>query len=116
MKKSRDNLKKQLMLQMEETVDRILDWGEDHPTFTLTELEDFLLGLRKEIGISIAEDLIDQLTGKQLISAPVCEDCGQSMVYKGQDSKGVESRLGNVSLKRGRYSCPHCKSGIFPPG
>jgi hypothetical protein len=37
MKRSRDQLKKELMEKLEEAVERVLDWQEKNSTFTLTD-------------------------------------------------------------------------------
>ena len=116
MKKSREQLRTDLMGKFERALERVLDWQEAHPKLTLTELEDFVLGLREEVGGEIAEAVLGQLDSKQVAEVLRCETCGRSMVYKGQEGKYVETRLGGLTIQRGRYWCAHCEKGIFPPG
>jgi hypothetical protein len=116
MKNSRDQLKVELVKRLEGVIDRVLDWQEEHPTFTLTELEDFVLALRREMGGEIAEALIGHLGGEVLIEGLRCEQCGGQMVYKGLEAKHVETRAGGIEIERGRYWCSACQAGIFPPG
>jgi DNA-directed RNA polymerase subunit RPC12/RpoP len=116
MKKSREQLKTELMGKFEEALDRVFDWQEAHPKLTLTEIEDFVLGLREEMGEEVAEAVLGQLDSKQVSEVLRCETCGRQMVYKGQESKYVETRLGGLEIQRGRYWCPYCERGIFPPG
>jgi len=116
MKKSREQLKAELMEKMEAGLEKVLDWQEAHRKFTLTELEEFVLGLRGEMGEEIAEAVLGQLESKQVAEVLRCELCGKKMVYKGQEEKYIETRLGGIRIERGRYWCPECETGIFPPG
>jgi DNA-directed RNA polymerase subunit RPC12/RpoP len=116
MKKSRGQIKVELMGKLENALERVLDWQEDHVSFTLTELEDFVLGLREEMGADIAEAVVGQLESKQVADVLGCPTCGGKMVYKGQEEKYIETRLGGLEIERGRYWCPRCEQGIFPPG
>ncbi len=116
MKKTRDQLKKELVEKFEEAVECVLDWQEKHRTFTLTELEEFVLGLRQEMGEEIAEATLGQMDSKVIIEGVQCEECGNRMIYKGQEAKRVETRIGSLAIERGRYWCPTCQTGVFPPG
>lgn len=116
MKQSRNQLKQGLMEQMEAAIDQLLDWQEAHPTLTMTELEDFVLKLWHELGQEMAQRVLGQMDSQAVLNGLRCEDCGEAMVYKGQSEKHVETRLGGLALERGRYWCPHCKGGVFPPG
>jgi DNA-directed RNA polymerase subunit RPC12/RpoP len=116
MKKNRQQLKAELMGKFGEALDRVLDWQEAHPKLTLTEIEDFVLGLREEMGEEVAEAVLGQLDSQHVAEVLRCETCGRRMVYKGHESKYVETRLGGLDIQRGRYWCPQCEKGIFPPG
>ena len=116
MKKTREQLKTELRAQLEEAIERVLDWQEAHPRFTLTELEDFVLALRREMGEEIAGALVGQLGSKVVVEGVACEQCGTLMVYKGVGEKRIESRAGGLKVERGRYWCPDCQAGLFPPG
>jgi hypothetical protein len=116
MKKTREQLKKELKAQLEEAIERVLDWQEAHSTFTLTELEDFVLTLRREMGGEIAEAMIGQLGSKVIPEGLHCEACDSPMTYKGQEAKRVETQIGSLAVERGRYWCPTCQVGVFPPG
>jgi hypothetical protein len=116
MKTRREQLKTELMGKLEQAVERVLDWQEAHPSFTLTELEDFVLGLRREVGEGVAAMLLGQLGSKAIAEGVRCEGCGGRMRYKGQEGKYVTTRVGEIEIERGRYWCPECHKGIFPPG
>ena len=116
MRQSRDQVKKELMEKLEKAIERVLDWQEKHATFTMTELEEFVLGLRQELGEEIAEATLGQLGSKVISEGLQCEVCGSPMLYKGQEAKRVETRIGSLAVERGRYWCPTCQAGLFPPG
>lgn len=116
MKKSQEQLKAALVREMEEAIERVLAWQEAHETFTVTELEDFILAMRGEWGTDVAELLTGQLESKQTAARLCCETCGEPLQYKGQSTKQVESRVGGLRVERGRYWCQTCQEGIFPPG
>lgn len=50
------------------------------------------------------------------VTAPVCEECGQAMTYKGRPRRGVGHKEGEVRLERAYYHCEACASTLFPPG
>lgn len=116
MKKTRGQLKAELMKGFEKRLDEALDWQEGRATFGLTELEDYLLGVGEEVQEVMAEGLLGQVESKQPSEAPCCERCGQGMEYKGQKQKWVVTRLGEIRVNRSYYWCPGCRRGTFPPG
>lgn len=116
MKKSREQLEAALVKEMEEAIERVLAWQGAHETFTVTELEDFILEIRGEWGTEVAELLVGQLESKQTAARLRCETCGEPLQYKGQTAKHVESRVGGLRVERGRYWCKTCQEGLFPPG
>jgi uncharacterized protein with PIN domain len=116
MKASREEKKARLMVQLEKAAEELLDWEEQNPRPTLTQLEDIVLMLRKQIGEEMAEEVIERMEAKAMAPGPRCPKCGKEMRYKGQREKDVESRAGELTLERGYYACPDCDEGFFPPG
>jgi DNA-directed RNA polymerase subunit RPC12/RpoP len=116
MNKTHDQLKRELMRKLEGAAERVLDWEEKHATFTLTELEEFVLGLRLGIGEDVAEMMLGQMGSKEIVEGVRCEHCGGEMIYKGQEERHAETRIGGIEVTRGRYWCPQCQRGVFPPG
>ena len=116
MKPSREEKKARLMARLEKAADELLDWEEQNPKPTLTQLEDIVLLVRKEMGEEMAAEIIGRMEAKAVVPGPRCPQCGKEMHYKGQREKDVESRAGGVSLERGYYTCPECEEGFFPPG
>ena len=116
MKLSREALKAKLLAETAVTIDQLLDWNERHPQPTLTDLEEIVLKLRKQIGERMAQALLTEQAEYQAVERPTCPSCGQPLVNKGYRPNQIESRAGSVSTKRLYYYCPACQRGIFPPG
>lgn len=97
-------------------IQELLDWDEGQPQPNLTQIEDAVLAVRARLGQAMAETVLAGQEAQQPVEAPTCPQCGEAMRGKGQKSKAVESRLGELKAKRGYYYCAHCQSGLFPPG
>ena len=116
MKRTREQKKADLMSKAEGLIDRLLDWEEQTDRPDLSQIEDLVLQLRKELGTEMAEALLDGQDERTPVPGPACPQCGQEMHYKGQRKKCVESRAGRLEVKRGYYACSPCGEAIFPPG
>jgi len=116
MKRSRSQKKATLMAKAEELIEQLLNWDENTPRPTLTQIEDIILEMRKAMGEEMAEVVLEGQEQKAPVPEPACPACGKAMRYKGQRENQVESRLGAIDLERGYYTCPECGQGIFPPG
>jgi hypothetical protein len=57
---SREEKKARLMARLEKAADELLDWEEQNRKPTLTQLEDIVLALRKQIG----EEMAEEVTGR----------------------------------------------------
>jgi hypothetical protein len=113
---NREERKKRLMARLEKAVDELLEWEEQNPKPTLTQLEDIVLAMRKEMGVEMVDEIVGRMEAKAPAPGPKCPKCGKEMQYKGQREKVVESRAGGVQVERGYYSCSECEQGTFPPG
>jgi len=116
MKRRRDELRAALLADAEEVIDELLDWHEGTEAPTLAEIEEVILGLRKQLGERMAQVVIEDQEAVHPVVGPVCATCGREMHYKGQKSVWVEGRIGAADLRRAYYYCDHCRSGLFPPG
>ena len=114
MKLSREELKAKLLAETEQAIDQLLDWNERHQKPTLTEIEDVVLKLRKQVGERMANALLTE-QARQRNETPTCSSCGRLMENKGYRKNHIESRAGSVNAKRIYYYCPDCKTGTFPP-
>lgn len=116
MKRSREEKRARLEAKAGKVIDEYLEWEEKHPQPNLTEMEDIILKLRKELGKEMAQILLEEQVARAPVPGPKCPQCGEEMRYKGQKGNHVESRVGELEMERGHYYCPKCKESIFPPG
>ena len=116
MRRSRKEMKAELLARAEARIDELLDWAEGNLAPTLTDIEEVVLQLRKEFGRELAQAVIDEQYSVQPVPGPICLRCGKEMHVKGGKGKSIESRLGLVEMKRQYYYCEHCRQGSFPPG
>lgn len=116
MKDTREEKKKELMAEAESMIDELLEWEEGATTPTLTEIEDVILKLRKQMGQRMAEKVLQDQEAQVPVPGPACPRCRQEMRYRGRKERELESRLGAIELERGYYYCDSCKEGFFPPG
>lgn len=115
MKRNRSELKAALLEQAETNIEEFLDWLEQSPAPTLTQIEDAVLQFRKEVGRAAAEMAIHAQDTVTVAPGPPCPKCGNEMRSKAQKTKQVTSRVGDLGLKRSHYYCPQCRRGFFPP-
>ena len=84
MKLSRDELKAKMLAEFELAVDRLLDWNEQTPTPTLTEIEDAVLKMRKRNGGASS-----QCHHRQSRRGPGGSDRGLPNVWASDAAQGV---------------------------
>lgn len=116
MKRTREQLRARLIARAEDMVDGLLDWMEDTPEPTLTQIEEAVLDLRQKLSAEMAQEVIEGQEAKQPALVPGCPKCGQEMRYKGQKEVSPQSWVGAVRFERGHYYCAQCKVGFFPLG
>lgn len=115
MKQSREEKKVRLQAKAEQVIEELLEWEESNPKPNLTEIEEIILKLRKELGKEMAQMVLEEQEARAPAPGPRCPKCGEEMRYKGQKENHVESRVGALELERGYYRCPVCKESVFPP-
>jgi hypothetical protein len=116
MKRSQQEKKELLNRKAAELIEQLLEWEDGNPRPTLTQIEDEILHLRKELGKEMAKLVLEEQGTKAQVPGPDCPRCGEEMRYKGQKRDRVESRIGALEIERGYYYCPECRTGLFPPG
>lgn len=112
---TREQLRQQLEGKAKEAIEEMLDWSEQTPAPTLTQVEDKVLEVRQRLGVELAQTLLGGQEATQPAVEGKCRRCGGELRYKGRKDRVVESRLGALKLQRGYYYCPRCQGGVFPP-
>jgi hypothetical protein len=115
MKRSREQLKAELLSEAEEVIDELLEWHESTEGPTLTEIEDVVLKLRKRFGKRMAKVVVGDQEAVHPVPGPLCPTCGREMHYKDMKTVTVEGRTGENRIERAYYYCDRCRSGLFPP-
>jgi uncharacterized protein with PIN domain len=109
-------LKAELQVEAERLIEALLSWTEQTEAPDLAAIEEQVLKLRQQFGEKLAEAAVD----RQATAAPLmvrCPQCGRPMHQKKKrQRRRVESRVGEVPLKRAYDYCDHCRVGLFPSG
>lgn len=116
MKKSRGELKAELMKAAEITIDKLLAWKEESEQPKLKQIEEIVLELRQQLSEKMTAAVLDSQEAVRPVPGPVCHSCHQEMRYKGMYAKTVSSWVGEIKLERAYFYCDRCKRGLFPPG
>ena len=115
MKRSREQMKAQLLAEAEVVIDELLDWNERTPAPSLSQLEETVLALRKQLSQRMTEIALGDQEAVRPVPGPMCPSCGREMHYKGMKEVTVESQVGMLKLERAYYYCSPCRQGLFPP-
>ncbi len=115
MRKTRAEIKAELLAQYAGMLDEVLSQGETKAGLTLTDIEEMALRTRAEVGEHVTAALLE-MQGEPSVPGPRCPSCGQEMRYKGQKHRYLRTRSGEVEMERAYYYCPTCRRGHFPPG
>ena len=116
MKRTREQIKAELMKKAEQEIDRLLEWEEKADKPTLTQFENQVLMTRKVLSEAMLEGVMAGQERRQPAEPVVCPKCGQATENKGLRTKEVETRAGTLRLRRQYHYCAHCHAGFFPPG
>lgn len=116
MKKSREEVERELRAKAEEAIARTLEWYEKNEAPTLSEIEREVLKMRQILSEEMTRILIQGQATVHPETKPYCQGCGKELREKGTKPKTIECLIGQVKLERGYYHCSTCKTGIFPPG
>jgi hypothetical protein len=107
--------------QAEETFMDLRGWRELHPQATLQEIEQELDRRLEQLRARMLADLAVASKAADLQRAPAerpcCPECGVPLQDQGVHRRTLVT-MGNqaVDLRRDYGTCPHCGSGLFPPG
>ena len=115
MSPTRAELRKKLLAEAEQAIDELLDWTDRTPRPNLTQIENAVLKLRKQMGEQAAQTVLEAQDAERPVPGPLCPTCQREMHYKDTKTQTVESRVGHLRIGRGYYYCEHCQQSLFPP-
>src|SRR5215203_423385 len=114
-KPSREEQEKAEFLRSAEAMyERLQKWRSQNLEASFDEIADQVTPQRRELMGVLLKQLAEKADEK--VQAPLCEQCGREMVYKGTPQRGVVHSEGESGLERAYYHCADCESGLFPPG
>ena len=116
MKRTRAQIKAEMMKRVEKEIDELLDWREGSAPPNLSQFEEEILQARKGISQAMMEGMLSGEESQGPVEAPACPQCHVRMENKGKRDKVIETRLGTLRMRREYYACPECGAGFFPPG
>jgi hypothetical protein len=104
----------------EEVLTGFRAWREQHPTASLSEIEDDLDRRLHRMRARLLEDAARRSAAADLgrpADRPRCPTCGERMRADGREVRRLTTTGDEVlTLRRARARCPACGSGLFPPG
>lgn len=115
MKRSRAQMKAELLAQAEEVIDDLLDWHEGAEAPTLAQIEEVVVALRKRVSEGMANAVVEDQEAMRPVPGPLCPECGEEMHYKGMKEVTVEGQSGTIEVLRAYFYCDRYRRGLFPP-
>lgn len=116
MKKSRAQMKVELMQQAEGIIDELLDWQEANEQPDFSQIETKVLELREKLSVKMTGVTLEGQAAVRPVPGPSCPGCQGEMRYKDMKDNSLSSWVGQVVYRRAYYYCDRCKRGLFPPG
>jgi uncharacterized protein with PIN domain len=115
MSPTRAEIRAKLLAEAEQAIDELLDWTDQTPRPNLTQIENAVLKMRRQLSEQAAQAVIESQGAHRPVPGPLCPACQREMHYKDTKAQTVESRVGQVCIDRGYYYCEHCRQSVFPP-
>lgn len=111
-----DDLKDQLMSEIEGTIAKMLAECPAADQITLSDMERLVSQAGREIQNQVLQRLVETKQAREEKDRPACPQCQQPMTYKGQQRRRVVTEDGEIEVERAYYYCATCREGLFPPG
>ena len=77
------------------------------------EMEEIVVEVGERVQQAMLAAMAEQ---RQPSGAANCPKCGAQMRSKGLKKRQLKSSVGKVRFERERWTCPTCKTSLFPPG
>lgn len=102
----------------EEVMTGMREWRVQHPTATLSEIEDALDERLSGMRARMLEDLALKSARRDLAGTEVgCPECGEKMESRGKRERKLKTHHNQeIKLSRAYGVCPKCGASFFPPG
>jgi len=110
-----DELKRELLEEVEAIIDRLLANKKPAEEITLMDIEQVVLAAGRQFQAMLTERLAERREAVREVVTE-CPTCGGKLRHKGYRSRQVVTETGEVTIKRVYYYCEHCRKGFFPPG
>ena len=101
-----------IVRQFEQRVNEFLEFSESHPEASFGDLEAEAARLSRDCFASALQYSIE--AQRERIEREWRCECGESPVYKGDQSRGQESYVGRIEVHRAYYYCSACGKGSYP--
>jgi hypothetical protein len=88
-------------------------WRAKHLDASFDEIADQVTPRRRMLMGRLLKPLASE--ADERIEAPLCEQCGEGMRYRGTPEREIGHREGDVDLERAYYFCDSWERGLFPP-
>jgi hypothetical protein len=111
--KGPDQAKTEFLHAAEAMYEELRTWRASHLDASFDEIANQVTPRRRALMGKLLSELAT--AADERIEAPVCEQCGAVMSYRGTPERQVGHREGDVGLARAYYACDHCGGGLFPP-
>lgn len=110
----REGDKAAFLREAERMYDELHAWRAEHLDASFDEIGDQVTPYRRGLVSKLLEQLA--VAADERVEAPVCEQCGQAMRYRGTPERTVGHREGEAALERAYYYCDQCGVSLFLPG